>query len=132
MSDDLWGTIAIDTELKMPLAVLKSQATLLAQKTNGVLEAQVGSFKVTGKDTVAYSFNIVAPHLSNYTYKVLTISHPGILLYPVRVVDLTSKMEHICKTEDEFIMVIRAILSSDVVHKAVLALITQSKAARSE
>jgi hypothetical protein len=132
MSDDLWGNIAVDTELKLPIAILKAQATLLEQKTSGILIAQVNPFKTTGKEAVGYGFNIVAPELSNYVFKVMTISHPTVLLYPVRVVDQTSKADHTCKTEEEFISVVRQILSSEVVHKAILALITQSKAAKSK
>lgn len=131
MSEDLWGEIAVDTELKLPVAVLKAQATLLGDKTNGILEAKVTSLKMTGKDTVGYSFNIVAPALSNYVYKVLTISHPAILLYPVRVVNQTTNSDSVCKDETEFIAVVRETLSSAIVHKAVLALITQSRAANS-
>lgn len=130
MSEDLWGSIAVETELKLPVVVLKHQAALLGQKTNGVLEAHVIPFKTTGKDKVGYAFNIVAPHLSNYVYKVMSVSHPAILLYPVRVLDQTSDSEHTCSTEEEFIATVRAILSSAIVHKAVLALITQSRAAR--
>jgi hypothetical protein len=132
MNEDLWGEIAVNTELKLPVAILKSQALLLDQKTNGILSAQVSSFKTTGKDAVGYSFNIVAPDLSNYVFKLLTVSHPAILLYPVRVVDQVSKADHTCRTEEEFISAVRQILSSEVVHKAILALITQSRAARSK
>ncbi|HNU06446.1 MAG TPA: hypothetical protein PKO33_01690 [Pyrinomonadaceae bacterium] len=130
MNDDLWGNIAVDTELKLPVAILKTQASLLEQKTSGILAARVDAFKPTGKEAVGYAFSIVAPELSNYVFKVLTISHPTVLLYPVRVVDQTSKADTSCKTEDEFISVVRQILSSEVVHKAILALLTQSKAAK--
>jgi hypothetical protein len=129
MTDDLWGEIAIDTQLELPIAILKRQAELLEKKTGGVLDAQVHSMKMTGKDSVGYSFNIVAPALSDYVHKVLTISHPGILLYPVRLVSHVTDADLSCKDEEEFVNALREILSSGVVHKAVLALITQSRAA---
>jgi hypothetical protein len=132
MSEDLWGNIAVDTELKLPIAVLKAQASLLEEKTGGILKAEISTFKPTGKEAVGYSFNIIAPDLSNYVFKVMTISHPTILLYPVRVIDQTSKSDQTCKTEEEFISNVKQILSSEVVHKAILAMITQSRVARSQ
>lgn len=131
MSEDLWGNIAVDTELKLPVAVLKAQAELLERKTDGILRVELNPFKPTGKELVGYAFNIIAPELSNYVFKVMTISHPTVLLYPVRVVDQTSKADNSCITEEEFISNVRRILSSEVVHKAILALITQSRASRS-
>ncbi len=129
MEDDLWGEIAIDGKLELPIAILKRQAELLETKTGGVLQAHVHPMKMTGKDSVGYSFDIVAPALSNYVHKVLTISHPGILLYPVRLVSHVTDKDASCKDEEDFVKALKEVLSSDVVHKAVLALITQSRAA---
>jgi len=134
MSEDLWGDISVEKEIKLPVTILKEQATILGEKTNKILEAKVTSVGVGNKETVGYSLNIIAPALSNYKYNVLTITHPAIFVYPVNVVykrENGGAVQAACKDEAAFNEKLKEILSSEIVHKAIVALISQSKATAS-
>jgi hypothetical protein len=131
MSEDLWGDISVEKEIKLPVTILKEQATLLGEKTNKILEAIVNSVNLSSRDSVGYSLNIIAPALSNYKYKVLNITHPAILIYPVTIVYQRENGNSIgasCRDEIEFNEKLKEILSSEIVHKVIVALISQSKA----
>ena len=132
MNEDLWGDISIEKEIKLPVTILKEQATILGEKTNKILEAKVNSLSTNTKESVAFTLNIIAPALSNYNYKVLTVVHPTILVYPLTVsyqAKNGSQMTNACKDEAEFTAILKEILSSEIVHKVIVALISQSKAA---
>ena len=49
MSEDLWGDIPINKEIKLPVTTLKEQATILGGETNKILEGKVETVGV-GKD----------------------------------------------------------------------------------
>jgi hypothetical protein len=132
MSEDLWGDILVEKEIKLSVTILKEQATILGEKTNKILEAKVDSFSVPKKDSVGYSLNIIAPALSNYKYKVLSLNHPAIFVYPVTINYQASNGAWTlgsCKDESAFTVKLKEILSSEIVHKAIMALISQSRAA---
>ena len=132
MSEDLWGEISVEKEIKLPVTILKEQATILGEKTNKILEAKVSALKLSTNEEVGYKLSIVAPALGNYVYQVLTIYHPAIFVYPVTVLyrddDGDESYEAICEDESDLIEKLREILSSDIVHKVIVALISQSKA----
>ncbi len=131
-TNNLWGEIPVESEIKLPVTILKEQASILGEKTNKILEATVTQINTQSKDTVAYSFNIIAPALSNYKFKVLTLTHPAIFVYPVNITfqqNAGNWVQRSCTDESQFIEMLGQILSSEIVHKAVGALIAQSKAA---
>lgn len=130
MSEDLWGEIPTEKEIKLPVTILKEQATLLGEKTNKILEAKVDSIRLATQDQVGHSLKIIAPALSNYNYEVLSIYHPPIFVYPVTIIYQVNKQRYQanCNDENSFGEKLKEILSSDTVHKAIVALISQSKA----
>lgn len=132
MSEDLWGDIPVEKEIMLPVTILKEQATILGEKTNKILEARVDTFSIPNqKGSVGYSLNIIAPALSNYKYKVLSINHDAIFVYPVVVSYEASTgnwLKANCNDEPVFIAKLKEILSSERVHKAITALISQSRA----
>jgi hypothetical protein len=129
---DLWGELPVESEIKLPVTILKEQASILGEKTNKILEARVDPITIAG-EAVAYSFDIIAPALSNYRFKVLYITHPAIFVYPLHIEFQENVAGHWvqagCEDEGQFIEMLGQILSSELVHKAVGALIAQSKAA---
>lgn len=131
--NNLWGEIPVESEIKLPVTILKEQASILSEKTNRILEATVTQLLVSDKDTVAYNFNIIAPALTNYKFKVLSIQYPAVFVYPLIVVYqhsvIENWMQEICEDESHFIEKLGQILSSEIVHRAIAALIAQSKAA---
>jgi len=118
---DLWAPDIGKTQVTTPLAILRSQAALLAQKTNHVLEALV---ETTAEGSIfRHDFCILAPALDNYKYRLFGI-WTGIDLYPIRqsrgtAVELRSEQEFVDWLKDE--------LSSDKTRTVILALLSQSK-----
>jgi hypothetical protein len=126
---DLWPEIE-QTQVVPPVAILREQAALLGKKTNHLLEGRVvTSTNISGGFT--HSFDIVAPTLDDYTYRLFSISH-GVIPYPV---ETTEKDERgyfssvSLASEQELLDYIRKILNSDDTKKVVGSLLAQVKAA---
>lgn len=127
---NLWGELPLADVSRTPAAILREQATQLTSMTNGILEGNVSTGKsqvVSRKNTpFVVRLNIIVPTLENYIYGVIRCYH-SVLLYPVSVIDLTNDKEFLCDDEEVFIETIGNILSSASVHKAISALLAQSK-----
>ncbi len=71
---DLWPTAALKTTVLTPIAILRTQATCLSQKTQGLL---VGDVTVTaaenGQNQV--SLFVVVPALNNYRHRLMTVQY---------------------------------------------------------
>lgn len=83
MVDDLWPEELESAKIRPPVAILKEQASLLGQKTKNVVEGAVSeasTFEM--EETMEYSFNLVAPALGEYRYRLFTMSH-DICMYPL-------------------------------------------------
>ena len=131
MSEDLWGEISVDKEIKLPVTILKEQATILGEKTNKILEGEVIPMKYPDKDRVGFALYIVAPALSNYRYSVFNLSHKSIFVYPLTVAYKGEEgitKSYTCNDEASLNNTLKEILSSERVHKVIGALISQSKA----
>ena len=85
MTVDLWpddiGKAELDT--KAPVTILKQQASLLGEKTQNLVGAQVRQFRSTYYP-FSYTFLLTAPALDNYTYELFSIAHDADL-YPVTI-----------------------------------------------
>jgi hypothetical protein len=101
---DFWGEIA-PTVVRTPVAILREQAALLADKTKNQMEATVYTESYRG--AFRHLFNLLVPGLNNYTYNLFTIEH-GISLYPVSVIGREFRFE----TEEDFTEWLRGFLSS--------------------
>ena len=131
-TEDLWGEIPVEIEIKLPVTILKEQASILGERTNKILEAKVNSLATSDNVTVGYSFNIIAPAVNNYKFTVFHITHPAVFIYPIsfRFQAAVGNWAAVdCSDETQFTDKLREVLSSEVVHKAIAALIAQSKAA---
>jgi len=83
MVDDLWPEKLESAKIRPPVAILKEQASLLGQKTKNVVEGAVSEvFTDDEEKTMEYSFNLVAPALGGYRYRLFTMSH-DIRMYPL-------------------------------------------------
>jgi hypothetical protein len=107
-----------------PVAILRSQAALLASKTDGLVEA----FVLSGKRNadLHYQFYLRAPALDNYAYLLLTVVHP-VHLYPVTLIAETTGEEYRADSQEQFVEKLRAILSSPETVKVVESLLAQSQ-----
>lgn len=77
---NLWP--AIDTNVISPVAVLRAQASLLREQTQGLLEAAVRTWQSKEGNTV-YDFRVIAPPLDRFTYELFQAWHKPDMVYPV-------------------------------------------------
>ena len=83
---DLWGQ-DIKVDVVSPLAILRTQAELLSQKTKGLLIGRTNSMVVGEKETAkeeVHQFEIFAP-VVNYTEYIFDIRHKLKRPYPVTI-----------------------------------------------
>src|SRR5260221_6227988 len=81
---DLWPTAALKTDVLTPIAILRTQATRLSQKTQGLVVSEVTV--TTGEnDQVILGLEVIAPALNNYRYRLLSVQYGTGEIYPVRV-----------------------------------------------
>lgn len=122
---NLWGEIPVESTIKTPVTILREQATILSDKTSKLLLGEVKQLPFP-EDIFAYELRVVAPALSNYSYSILSIYH-DIKLYPLEL--MSSGRSINCHDEDAFYSALEMELSSERVHKVIVSLLSQSKAA---
>jgi hypothetical protein len=84
---NLWGELPNIETIRTPYTLLKEQASILSEITNGLLIAEVIHNQ---KDNFfVMILRIKVPSLNNYTYSVVEVQH-SIKLYPVFVNNLAS------------------------------------------
>ena len=122
-SIDLWPNDFGTAGAKPPVTVLREQATLLAKKTNGIVEAEVRTS--TEGDDFSHRFSIVAPALGGYRYSLFTLEH-DVNLYPATM--HFQDTEYHIESEDVLIDILRTVFASDKAKRVIYSLIAQSKA----
>lgn len=125
---NLWGELPLAEIFRTPIVILREQAAQLTELTNGLLVGQVDSFtsKARPKTPFASRLSIVVPALESYQFQIIRIYH-NIMLYPLHVFDVVNEIEYDCDDEQQFLEVVGRTLSSKAVHKAIAALLSQSK-----
>jgi hypothetical protein len=84
---NLWGELPKPETIRTPYTILKEQASILSEITNGLL---IGEVINNQRDKFFVKIlRIKAPSLNNYTYSVVEVQH-SIKLYPVFVKNLTA------------------------------------------
>lgn len=120
---DLWGEIPSYETIQTPYTLLKEQASLLTQKTNGLLIGEVSRVQQYNIEKFVLTLQIKAPSLNNYTYSVVRVEH-SIQLYPLSVEDLAgTNLELDCSSEEEFEQALGKILSSPEVKRVISSLL---------
>ncbi len=97
-TDDLWGELPDVEEIKTPFVILKEQAELLTEKTDGLLVGEATQ-KQIGQGFQCM-LDIVVPTLNNYKYRVLSLVYK-MTLYPLNL-SPANKPSVSCSDEDEF------------------------------
>ncbi len=149
---NLWGELPNTEAIRTPYTILKEQASMLSEITNGLL---IGEVIHNPKDNFfVMILRIKVPSLNNYTYSVVEVQH-SIKLYPVFVnnfasdnfnnleknlknaannplmslVDYGGWLENQgyskCSSEEEFEKALGDILSSQEVKRVISALLAQ-------
>ena len=135
---NLWPPEIEVINITPPVTILGQQATMLGSITKNIILGDVKARESEEYD-FSYIFYIVAPALSNYRYKLLTIYH-NIDLYPVTVQVEENIYKEVPKratgeripnsifaiSENEFTEVLKAIFNSNKAKRVVSALLAQS------
>jgi len=121
----LWPDDLGVAEKRAPVAILREQAALLGDRTNGLVLARVDG-RSRGPLFV-YDFYLVVPCLDHYRFLLFNIRHQ-IEFYPLELeFDLGSKT-HQAASEEEFIEVLADVFSSPETRRVVASLLAQAMA----
>jgi hypothetical protein len=135
---NLWPEIETTT-ITPPVTILEQQASMLGNMTKNIILGDIKARESEEYD-FSYVFYIIAPALSNYRYKLLTIYH-NIDLYPIVVQVEENIYKEIDKPEyfhgnvfysfkvsleDKFLDILKAIFNSSKAKKVISALYAQS------
>jgi hypothetical protein len=139
---DLWPTMTTTaTTQNTPTSILRIQADLLREKTDGLVEAvviqgdvwdvpsalsQLGLKGDDGNNCLVYSFSLIAPALEHYRYTLFRVIYP-IEMYPLLIND-SPEGDIKVRSEDEFISALRKIFAHEKTQRVIQALIAQSRA----
>ena len=152
---NLWPTIQVD--ILSPTAIMRKQASLLTQNTQGILEGEVENRSDSdSNEFVRAAFVIVAPALERYRCELFTIFHVATEPYPVTVfaeglfielnrvgkssliqpvapdheTDFEDQVEVVASSQDEFVEVLRLILRARRTQGIVQSLIARTNEIR--
>jgi hypothetical protein len=140
--EDLWPSDIGYSAKRAPVVILREQASLLGQKTQNILQAEVEpqsgmSSGIKLKHTpFEYSFRVVAKALGNYRYNLFKIFH-DIMLYPVEIQGDNDILKEVAgegvdcilaDSEDEFKAILKKILGSEKTREVIAALMSQGAA----
>jgi len=119
-NQDFWPTDIAKVGIVAPATILNEQASLLGKKTRGLVTAVVRTS--SDERWISHTLVLQVPALANYTYALLLVRQP-VLIYPLRMQAFNKFYE--IPTQEEFIAVLRAILSSDDTKRIIHALLAQ-------
>lgn len=127
-TQDLWGDLPLEENIRTPVTVLREQAALLGEKTRQVLQGDVRVHHSIGLKDFEAEFFITAPALDDYSYRLFSIQYP-VTMYPLRISESITGMPPIeYPSEESFVNALRIILSHPEVKKIISSLVAQSKA----
>ena len=132
---NLWPEDIAVTDVVAPVSIMKEQASLLGERTKNLVEGRV----TPGADSAAkvdlllenrfrYDFDLVAPALNNYRYRLFSILH-GLNFYPLTLESAPLDSGPIQVTnEEQFLTWLEAIFSAEKTKTIISLLIAQSRA----
>ncbi len=124
-TDNLWGDLNDFGELRSPKQMLEEQAALLETATKGILTGEVKVSTILADFEI--TFSIVAPHVNNYRYKVLTVRHT-LEFFPARVTYMENRhwKTREVQNESELKEAMRQIFQADNTRRVINSLRAQS------
>jgi hypothetical protein len=135
MVESLWS-IPATADIRTPLAIMKEQASALTDQTNGSLVGYVET--TTFGDGLRINLSIQVPALNNYRYQILTYNQP-ITMYPGRLQSgvpvatgpnvFAPPQSKFIENEQDFMVGLKALLTSQEVTQLVTSLLAQANAA---
>jgi hypothetical protein len=114
-----------DNSIETPKNILEEQGKFLSEQTKNILEVEISSTPIEGEDNkIVHHFDIVAPALNNYKYRLLSITH-SIEFYPLDVAYKGSYQRVL--DEDQFVKKLSSIFNDESTIRIIKSLIAQSK-----
>jgi len=130
---DLWPA-ELSERVLTPAAILKAQATILGERTKGVLEAEVSSRPEQTKEgqlVTVYDFDVIAPALNGYRKTILRVEHGKDIIYPVYIKSLGPGIPQ-AANDQKFLEVLGSHLQSQPVMSLIQTLIARSNEAQKQ
>ena len=125
MPESLWGELPTGEGIITPHSILMEQAEILTRQTQGLLVGRVKRGEtVFGR--LRSTLQIAVPSIK-YTYDVLVLEY-GVELYPVTVETPSPLPDANASNERELRSVLKAVLTSEPVQRAVAGLMAQVRA----
>lgn len=125
---DLWPSdINVLPNISTPVSLLREQATLLGEKTYGLVEAEVRSGGDKDEDKYSqfiHTFYLVAPALDNYRHKLFTVTHK-VELYPLTI--RFSNQDFLANDSAQFTECLKKIFADEKTKSVIQAFIAQSR-----
>lgn len=137
---DLWPDDVKGLRLRTPETVLREQASLLKNKTNGIVLAGVSEVEISNENAefLIYHFFIIAPRLEDYRFRLFAASY-NMDLYPV-IFELDEELREELKeqlgewkepltaeSEQQLESILREIFHSKKTRLVIGSLLTQSE-----
>jgi len=123
---NLWGDLPTGEAIAPPTKILAQQGDILEEHSGGLLCCKIKRSEQEG-NMILLHFDIVAPLLKNYTFRILSLRHP-VEIYPIAMLNRIDASESTSENEEAFLRNLGKILASDRVRQIVAALMAQSKA----
>ncbi|MGD1917679.1 MAG: hypothetical protein ACFCAD_01615 [Pleurocapsa sp.] len=123
---NLWGKLPIEDNIRTPYIILKEQASILTEATNGLLIGKVIK-KRDSLDNINCDLIIKVPSLDNYTISIVDTIYP-VTIYPVEIKGSNAQYYSSCDTEEEIENTLSTILSSEEVRRIISGLLSEVRA----
>lgn len=130
---NLWPEEIDVSDVIAPVSILKEQASLLGERTKNLVEGRVmqsgPEIFATNKAQFSYNFDLIAPALNNYRYRLFRIEH-DVELYPlfIRDCEAFADKELEVLNEEQLLARLGDIFSSEKTLAVIKSLIAQSRA----
>ena len=126
---NLWGKLLVEENIRTPYVILKEQASILTEKTNGLLIGNVSKSNLGGTDArIRCTLEIKVPSINNYLISIVSIFYP-VTFYPLTIrSELTDNSFENCDTAEDLEIKLGKILSSKEVSKIISGLLSDIRA----
>lgn len=125
---NLWGNLPVENNIRTPYVILKEQASLLTEATNGLLIGNVDRETLTNNSKYNFEcmLEIIVPSLDNYSISVLEVFYPVLNIYPSLVVNkIVDSKQYNCNIEEDLYAALEQILSSKEVKRIISSLLNE-------
>lgn len=125
---NLWGNLPVENNIRTPYLILKEQASLLTEATNGLLIGNVDRETLTNNSKYDFEcmLEIRVPSIDNYSISILEVYYPVFNIYPSLVINkIVDSKQYNCDTEEDLYTVLEQILSSTEVKRIISSLLNE-------